>query len=241
LFSTRTRIMSFPKSNGGPCFVNIFTVLYNLDFRAFEVRWMDSRVQIEFQKAFLKYIFLNVIYLSLLKTGGYKVVTLRENVNKSQRCWSRSKETINYSTSRYPNKCLVWKISQQDGEYIPFFLSERYVYSLLTSLPLNVAASFTFFWYFVECFLPTLQIPYRLNARLPLAYVMRLQNHNQTRITWLSLTGLNLQNTITVDLWNPFQILRFCTQPPIQWVPWVLSLGVKRPGREANHSSPSSA
>jgi hypothetical protein len=31
------------------------------------------------------------------------------------------------------------------------------------------------------------------------------------------------------------------TQPPIQWVPGVLSLVVKRPGREADHSSPSSA
>jgi hypothetical protein len=31
------------------------------------------------------------------------------------------------------------------------------------------------------------------------------------------------------------------TQPPIQGVPGALSLGVKRPGREANHSPPSSA
>jgi hypothetical protein len=29
------------------------------------------------------------------------------------------------------------------------------------------------------------------------------------------------------------------TQPPIQWVPGALSLWVKRPGREADHSSPS--
>jgi hypothetical protein len=31
------------------------------------------------------------------------------------------------------------------------------------------------------------------------------------------------------------------TQPPIQWVPGVLSVGVKRPGREDDHSPPSSA
>jgi hypothetical protein len=31
------------------------------------------------------------------------------------------------------------------------------------------------------------------------------------------------------------------TQPPVQWVPGALSLGVKRPGREADHSPPSSA
>jgi hypothetical protein len=31
------------------------------------------------------------------------------------------------------------------------------------------------------------------------------------------------------------------TQPPIEWVPGALSLGVKRLGREADHSPPSSA
>jgi hypothetical protein len=31
------------------------------------------------------------------------------------------------------------------------------------------------------------------------------------------------------------------TQPPIQWLPGSLFLGVKRPGREADHSPPSSA
>jgi hypothetical protein len=31
------------------------------------------------------------------------------------------------------------------------------------------------------------------------------------------------------------------TQPPIQWVPGALSLGIKRPGREADQSPPSSA
>jgi hypothetical protein len=31
------------------------------------------------------------------------------------------------------------------------------------------------------------------------------------------------------------------THPPIQWVPGALSLGVKLPGREADHSPPSSA
>jgi hypothetical protein len=31
------------------------------------------------------------------------------------------------------------------------------------------------------------------------------------------------------------------TQPPIQWVTGAVSLGVKRPGREADHSPPSSA
>jgi hypothetical protein len=31
------------------------------------------------------------------------------------------------------------------------------------------------------------------------------------------------------------------TQPPLQWVPGALSVGVKRPGREADHSPPSSA
>jgi hypothetical protein len=33
----------------------------------------------------------------------------------------------------------------------------------------------------------------------------------------------------------------FYAQLPIQWVPGVLALGVKRPGHEADHSPPSSA
>jgi hypothetical protein len=36
------------------------------------------------------------------------------------------------------------------------------------------------------------------------------------------------------QLWGP-------TQPPIHWVPAALSLGVKWPGHEADHSSPSRA
>jgi hypothetical protein len=31
------------------------------------------------------------------------------------------------------------------------------------------------------------------------------------------------------------------TQTPIPWVPWALSLVIKRPGCEADHSPPSSA
>jgi hypothetical protein len=31
------------------------------------------------------------------------------------------------------------------------------------------------------------------------------------------------------------------TQPPIQWILWALFPGVKRPGREAHYSSPTSA
>jgi hypothetical protein len=30
-------------------------------------------------------------------------------------------------------------------------------------------------------------------------------------------------------------------QPPVQWIPGALSLGVKRPGREADHSPPYSS
>jgi hypothetical protein len=52
------------------------------------------------------------------------------------------------------------------------------------------------------------------------------------------------------DSWQGLRIFLFTimsrmaagpTQPPIQWVPGALSLGVKRPGHEADHSPPSSA
>jgi hypothetical protein len=52
------------------------------------------------------------------------------------------------------------------------------------------------------------------------------------------------------DSWRELGIFPFTTasrtalgptQPPIKWVLGALSLGVKRPGREADHSPPSSA
>jgi hypothetical protein len=46
--------------------------------------------------------------------------------------------------------------------------------------------------------------------------------------------GIFLFDTVSRPVLGP-------TQPPIQWVPGALSLGVKRPGREAGHSPPSNA
>jgi hypothetical protein len=46
-----------------------------------------------------------------------------------------------------------------------------------------------------------------------------------------------IKNAILLLAWNWF----IKCKPPIQWVPGALSLGVKRPGREADHSPPSSA
>jgi hypothetical protein len=51
--------------------------------------------------------------------------------------------------------------------------------------------------------------------------------------SWWGL-GIFLFTTVSRTALGP-------TQPPIQWVPGALSLGVKRPGREADHSPPSSA
>jgi hypothetical protein len=39
---------------------------------------------------------------------------------------------------------------------------------------------------------------------------------------------------------RPGRLLK-CTEPPIQWIPWALSPGVKRLGREVDHSPPTSA
>jgi hypothetical protein len=45
--------------------------------------------------------------------------------------------------------------------------------------------------------------------------------------------GIFLSTTVSRRTMRP-------TQPPIQWILGALSLGVKRPGREADHSPPSS-
>jgi hypothetical protein len=39
----------------------------------------------------------------------------------------------------------------------------------------------------------------------------------------------------------PFLSFTLSVQPPIQWLSGALSLGLKRPGREAGHSPPSTA
>jgi hypothetical protein len=45
-----------------------------------------------------------------------------------------------------------------------------------------------------------------------------------------------------VFMWGSVSVYEFRTpQPPMQWVPEALSVGVKLPGREADHILPSSA
>jgi len=52
-------------------------------------------------------------------------------------------------------------------------------------------------------------------------------------ISWWGL-GISLSTTMS-------SMALGSTQPPIQWVPWAISLRVKWLGREADHSPPSSA
>jgi hypothetical protein len=59
-----------------------------------------------------------------------------------------------------------------------------------------------------------------------------------TKATPVSVQGVDFW--IGMDFASPQRCETF-TQPPIQWEPGALSLGVKRPGREADHSPPSSA
>jgi hypothetical protein len=64
----------------------------------------------------------------------------------------------------------------------------------------------------------------------------------QTAVTFTSRTAY--QANLSEDFEFPVLLINKTmgpTQPPIQWVPGDLSLGVKRPGREADHSPPSSA
>jgi hypothetical protein len=46
---------------------------------------------------------------------------------------------------------------------------------------------------------------------------------------------------VTVLMYMPEEDHANPTQPPIEWVPGTLSPGVKRQGREADHSTPASA
>jgi hypothetical protein len=58
--------------------------------------------------------------------------------------------------------------------------------------------------------------------------------------THLISTLGHLEKLYLVTLYiKPLIKVMLPTQPPIQWVPGALSLGVKRPGGEADHSPPS--
>jgi hypothetical protein len=61
-----------------------------------------------------------------------------------------------------------------------------------------------------------------------------LQFHIQLKVKSRRGLGIFLFTTASRTALGP-------TQSPIQWVPGALSLGVKRPGREADHARPSSA
>jgi hypothetical protein len=73
-------------------------------------------------------------------------------------------------------------------------------------------------------------------------YATRKASLNYVIINWIGVLGF--------DYWRGLEIFLFTTafrtelgptQHPIQWVPGAVSLGIKRPEREAHHSPPSSA
>jgi hypothetical protein len=66
---------------------------------------------------------------------------------------------------------------------------------------------------------------------IPLGYGL---DSRGSRVQFPAGVGIFLLTTATRTALGPIQ-------PPIQWVPGALSLGVKRPGRKADHSPPSSA
>jgi hypothetical protein len=55
-----------------------------------------------------------------------------------------------------------------------------------------------------------------------------------------SVQGVGVDFLIDMDFASP-QRCKTCTQPPIQWEPSAVSRGVKRSGRESDHSPTSSA
>jgi hypothetical protein len=52
----------------------------------------------------------------------------------------------------------------------------------------------------------------------------------------IGVLGFNSRRGLGIFLFTASRTALGPTQPPIQWVAGALSLGVKRPGREANHS-----
>jgi hypothetical protein len=53
--------------------------------------------------------------------------------------------------------------------------------------------------------------------------------------------GFDSRRGLGIFLFTAFRQALGPTEPPIQWVSEAVSLGVKQPGREGDHSPPSSA
>jgi len=66
-------------------------------------------------------------------------------------------------------------------------------------------------------------------------FMMQLDTDATNRFTQYSISSVSFPITTAT------RTALGLTHPPIQWVTGALSLGVKRPGREADHAPPSSA
>jgi len=53
--------------------------------------------------------------------------------------------------------------------------------------------------------------------------------------------GVGTAGTSQTRIWEAPRTVLEPTQPPIRWVPWALSVSVKRPGREEDHSPATTA
>jgi hypothetical protein len=78
------------------------------------------------------------------------------------------------------------------------------------------------------------------NTRLLLAVIAQPLKHWATGWT-IGVLGFDSRGELGIFFTTVFRTALGSTQPPIQWVPGALSLEVKWPCREADHSAPSSA
>jgi hypothetical protein len=85
-----------------------------------------------------------------------------------------------------------------------------------------------------RCILYLLSIIQKLISTFRMKLIPKLIKNSDHGFESQQGLGISLFTTASRTALGP-------TQPPLQWVPWGLSPGVKRPGREADHSPPSSA
>jgi hypothetical protein len=89
-----------------------------------------------------------------------------------------------------------------------------------------------------HCFSPSkylisiLMLPYQ---------IQELQYSDYATGSMIGVLGLDSLRRLGIFPFTASRMALGLTHPPIQWVPGTLSLGVKRPGCESDHSLPSSA
>jgi hypothetical protein len=153
---------------------------------------------------------------NIIAVGCDVTVSLSDKVYEHLWSWNESSDKQQHDP--------VWSLQSRDW---------RCYVILRLHWPASLWMNYSKYSIYAVCFI----FPHYITSR-----VEQLMS-GQLEMIWKLGSGSFPGNTRFFLLFTKFKLIVSLgpTQSPIQWVPWALSLGVKRQGREADHSPPSSA